>query len=108
MFRVSIGATKTVVVGSDTNIFVLFVHHYIKLIADYVFFKTGRKGKHSNTRYIPVQSVLLPGERTILLPVKYITGCDTCSFFHDIGKKEAFQVHRKSASKLVKLSDLGS
>ena len=78
-------------------------------MAEYVFFKTGRKGKHSNnTRYIPVHNALLPDERAILLPIYCITGCDTCFFFHGIGKKEAFQVLRKSASNLVKLSDLGS
>ena len=63
----SSGAKKADVVRSDTDIFVLFVHHYFKLITKYVSFKTGRKGMHSNTRYIPVHNALLPDERATLL-----------------------------------------
>ena len=80
-------------------------------MAEYVFVQTNIKGKHSNnTRYIlhVVLDALLSDERAILLQVNCITGCVTCSFFHCIGKKEAFQVLRKSAGKLVKTSDHGS
>ena len=64
-FAGSFGAKKPVVVSSVTNIFVVFVHNYIKLMAEYVFFKTGRKGKHSNTRYISVHNALLPDKGEI-------------------------------------------
>ena len=68
-FAGSSGAKKAVVVSPDTDVFVLLVHHYVKLKAEYIFFKTGRKGKHSNnTRFIPVHTVynaLLPDERAI-------------------------------------------
>ena len=76
------------------------------------FFKTGRKGVHSdNTRYIPVHTIiskLQPDERSILLSVYCLTGCDTCFSFHGIGKKKAFQVLRRSANQLKALSDLGT
>ena len=78
-------------------------------MAEYVCFKIGRHGNNgNNTRYIPVHNTLLSDERAILLPVYCLTGCDICSFFHGIERKEAFQILRKSACKLVKLSDLGS
>ena len=39
------GDKKAVVISPDTDVLVLLVHHYIKLKAAQVFFKTGRKGK---------------------------------------------------------------
>ena len=108
----SSGARKAVVVSPDTDVFVLLVYHFSKLNVEYLFFKTGRKGLHVDyTRYIPVHNVfskLLQDERAILLSVYCLTGCDTCSSFHGIGKKKAFQVLRKSASQLKEVSELGS
>lgn len=107
-----LGANTVVVVSSNTDVFVLLVHHFSGLSVENLYIKTGRKGLHSDrARYIPVHSVvnaLQPDERSILLPVFCITGCDTCSSFYGIGKKMVFQVLTKSASQLCDLAELGT
>ena len=85
-----------VVVSPDTDVFVLLIHHFPSLGASRLFFKTGRRQLHCNqTRYIPVHEIvkaLSIQQKTILLSIYCLTGCDTCSAFYSIGKITAFKV----------------
>lgn len=103
---------QVVVFSPDTDVFVLLVHHFPQLKVGTLYFKTGRKGLHRDmTRYIPVHEVvgsMNRQQKQIMLAVYCITGCDTCSSLHGIGKKKAFQVMSKNADELENLTNLGT
>jgi len=105
------GANQVVVFSPDTDVLVLLVHHFPDMTQTSIYFKTGRKLlNRDRTRYIPIQAIvgsLTPQQLSIMLSVYCVTGCDTSSSFHGVGKKKAFQVMCKYADELEGLSELG-
>ena len=108
----SLGAQHCVVFSPDTDVFVLLVNHFSRLMMREIFFKTGRRSINRDlTRYVPIHTVadtLSPESIRIMLSVYCLTGCDTCSSFHGIGKKKTIQVMCKAAGELSDLADLGT
>jgi len=82
------GADHIVISSPDTDVLVLLLHH--RPAISEVFFFTGTEEKHADlTRYIPVQihDSLETSQLNILLPVYYLTGCDTISSFWGIARR---------------------
>ena len=69
----------------------------------------GKDGKYTNLRrYIPIHILhekFSPDQQAILLPVYCLTGCDTVSGFYWHGKKSAFQLMMKNATKYFPTHD---
>ena len=102
----SAGAQIITVRSEDTDVIVLLIHHFQEIGCEQLFMYCGKNEK----RYIPIHAIynaLSPGERNILLPVYCLSGCDTVSTFHGIGKAKVFRVLRKDADNLQDLADLG-
>ena len=76
-----------------------------------IFFKTGRKSTHADlTSFIPVHKVvwkLTEDQKSILLSVYAVTGCDTWCALFDTGMKTAFKTMMNYSAELQGLADIG-
>ena len=100
-FAADNGADTVVVSSPDTDVCVLLVHHRPAIDASNVYFLTGKDSKNvTHQRYIPIHKIfdhLSLEERSILLTVYCISGCDTVSAFFGHGKVKAFKIMQKHA-----------
>jgi len=112
-FGVSKVRGRIVIKCSDTDVLVLCVHYFPRMLHTdqlWLFMGTVTSGKDGR-RYIPVHDVcstLSDITCQILPSVHALTGCDTTSAFFGIGKKSVFKLLKTSSDDLFSLANLGT
>jgi hypothetical protein len=100
---------KRLIVNSpDTDVAVLCCHHFCALGVTELWFHTGT-GKR--TRFIPVHEIVetIGEEICELLPAFHVlTGCDSTSSLHGIGKKKALSILRTNMDVLQDTKEIGN
>jgi len=99
---------RIIMFSPNTDVAVLCWHHFNSLMIDELWFHTGT-GR--NKKYIPVHTAVnqVGTEVCQLLPAMHaLTGCDSTSSLHGIGKKSALSVMRKHHETFELLSELGA
>ena len=93
-----------VVASKDTDVLVMLLAHFPNMQCEHLWM---RSGTAKQRKYIPIRETFnnLPrGAAGSLLAFHALTGCDTTSFFVNIGKKTAWKFFKESHRLL---SDLG-
>ncbi len=104
---------KTIVIHSqDTDVLVLLLHHRPAIKAEEIFLYTGTQAKHTDKkRFIPIHTLfdaVTREQHNIMLAGYCLTGCDSTSSFFGHGKRKAFGLIMKKASKFQGMADLGT
>ena len=82
---------RIVVHATDTDVFLLLIHHFERIPSEELWLAISGKKK----RYIPVHAVanqLSPDLRDNIMAFHSLTGCDTTSQFYGISKASAWEV----------------
>lgn len=86
---------QIIVESPDTDVFILLLSHYKNFYSKpFIWFYTGRTDKKiDHRRFIPIHKLyedLGPQKSSALITLHAVSGCDTVSSFHYIGKKKAY------------------
>ena len=93
-----------VVASKDTDVLVMLLTHFPNMQCEYLWM---RSSTAKQRKYIPIRETynnLPTGAAESLVALHTLTGCDTTSFFVNIGKRTAWKIFKESHHLL---SDLG-
>ena len=77
------------VIGEDTDILILLIHHYVNSLQNDIFFMTDKNLKEKKVWKIKDVKDQLPDKIVdCILPIHAVLGCNTVSRVHSIGKGE--------------------